>query len=268
MGETERKSIVLYVPWSLLILFLFYAALGILGICLGYTLVLYHAWLQSAMVAALLLTAVIIAFRRKILLDARAQVGLNLLFPMSICFQLYLSITYVMHDGYLQMILCILSGIITIVSMLRLFFRYRFCIPLKIVCGTISAILIGIWLLVACLMACVAVVGIFESFFGEFGKSSVVKEVLSPDQNYVAEVVDDDQGALGGNTYVTVRWSGQQKQKKEIPVLVGKLVPGTLGANGKTVYEGSWGEFETMDIKWKNNHILLIDGKEYIVDLD
>lgn len=265
MGKIERKSVVFYMLWSLLILFLFYAALGIVGICLGYTLVLYHAWLQSVMVAALLLITVIIAFRRKIVLDARAQVVLNLLLPMSICFQLYLSITYVMRDSYLQVILCILSGMITIVSMLCLFFRYRFGIPLKIVCGTISAILTGIWLLAACSMVCVAVVGIFESFLGEFGKNSVVKEVLSPNQNYVAEVVDNDQGALGGNTYVTIQRTGQQKQ---IPVLVGKLVPGTLGVNGETVYQGSWGEFETMDIKWKNNHTLLIDGKEFTLDLD
>lgn len=121
------------------------------------------------------------------------------------------------------------------------------------------------WLFVACLMTCVVLVGIFESIFGEFGKISVVKEVLSPNQNYVAEVVDDDQGALGGNTYVTVKRSGQQK---EIPVLVGKLVSGTLGVNGETVYEGEWGEYETMDIQWKNNYTLLIDGKEYTVDLD
>ena len=264
IGEIERKSVVLYMPWSLLILFLFYAALGILGICLRYTLVLYYAWLQSAIVAALLLTTVIVAFRRKIVLDARAQVVLNLLFPMSIWFQYYLSTTYVMQ-GYLTMILCILSGIITIVSMFCLFFHYRFCIPLKIVCGTISAILTVMWLFAAFLMTCAVLVSIFESFFGEFGKISVVKEVLSPNQNYVAEVVDDDQGALGGNTYVMVKRSGQQK---EIPVLVGKLVPGTLGVNGETVYEGEWGEFETMDIKWKNNYTLLIDGKEYTVDLD
>lgn len=162
MGEMERKSIVFYMPWSLLILFLLYAALSILGICLGYTLVLYHACLQSAMVAALLLITAIIAFRRKIVLDVRAQVVLNLLLPMSIGFQLYLSITYFTRDGYLHQILCILSGIITIISMLCLFFRYRFCIPLKIVCGTISAILIGISLLVACLMTCAVLVGIFE----------------------------------------------------------------------------------------------------------
>lgn len=64
--KIEQKSVVLYMPWSLLVLFLVYAALGIVGICLRYTLVLYLAWLQSAIVAALILTMAIIAFQRKI----------------------------------------------------------------------------------------------------------------------------------------------------------------------------------------------------------
>lgn len=257
--EMEQKSAVVSNLLKILfILLLFYAGIGCFGISRGYTLVLYLGWLQSAMVAVLLLTMTISVFQHKITLDAREQIVLNLLLPMLIFFQIYLINSH-MQNRTLHLILCILFSLIAIVSMICLFFRYRFCIPLKIVCGVISAILMVILFLVTCLGSLVAVVGIFESVFvGEkFGKTSVVKQVPSPNQNYVAEVVDVDQGALGGDTLVNIKGTG-----KEIPVLLGKLVPGE-----ENVYEGEWGEFETMVIQWKDNHTLLIDGKEYTVNL-
>lgn len=256
--ELEQKSaVVSYLLWIPFILLLLYAVIGCYGIGRGYTLVLYHGWLQSAMVTVLLLTTAIIAFRRKITLDAREQVVLNLLLPMTIWFQIYLIMMYFEYDGYIQLIICLLSGLTSIICLLCLFFRYRFCIPLKIIFGLISAVLMVIWFLATCFGALVVVVGIFESVFGEFGKTSVVKQVPSPNQNYIAEVVDVDQGALGGDTLVNIKKSG-----KEISVLLGKLVP-----DEENVYEGNWGEFETMVIEWKDNHTLVIDGKEYTVDL-
>ena len=255
--KLERRSAeVSYLLWILFTLLLFYAAINSFGISRGYTLVLYHGWLQSAMVTVLLLAMTIIAFQRKITLDAREQVMLNLLLPMMILLQIYL-ITSDMGGSTLQLILYILFSLITIVSMICLFFRYRFCIPLKIVCGVISAILMVILSLATCFGSLVALVGIFEGVFGEFGKTSVVKQVSSPNQNYIAEVVDIDQGALGGDTRVNI------KKTREIPVLLGKLVSSEVN-----VYEGEWGEFETMVIRWKDNHTLVIDGKEYTVDSD
>ncbi len=62
--------------------------------------------------------------------------------------------------------------------------------------------------------------------FGEFGKTSVVKEVISPDQNYVAELVDVDEGALGGETLVNVkevRQPEQQTQQKQKNYTTGRM---------------------------------------------
>lgn len=254
--EMEQKSTAVSYPLIILfILLLLYAAIGYLGMSHGYSFVLYQGWLQSAMVAVLLFAMARIVSQRKITLDAREQVMLNLLFPMMIIFQIYLIASH-MGGRTLHLILCLLFSLIAIVSMIRLFFRYRFCIPLKIVCGVISILLMVILFLVTCLGSLGVVIGIFEHYFGEFGKTSVVKQVSSPDQSYIAEIVDDDQGALGGNTLVNIKGIG-----KEIPVLLGKLVP-----EEERVYEGDWGEFETMVIEWKDNHTLLIDGEEYTVD--
>ncbi|MDE6566886.1 MAG: DUF5412 domain-containing protein, partial [Lachnospiraceae bacterium] len=228
-----------------------------LGMRHGYSFVLYHGWLQSVTVGVLLLAMARIVSRRKITLDAREQVVLNLLFPMMIFFQIYLIYSH-RQSRTLHLILCLLFSFLAMVSMMRLFFHYRFCIPLKIVCGVISIIPMVILFFVTCLGALVSAFGIVEHFCGEFGKTSVVKQVASPDQSYVAEVVDVDEGALGGETLVNIKGTG-----KEIPVLLGKLVP-----DEENVYEGNWGEFENMVIKWKDNETLLIDGKEYTVDGD
>lgn len=265
MVEAEQKSAwVFYMPWSLIFLYLIYIAIGCAGIVLEYDLILYHGWLQSAIITVLLMATAIAVSRRKIALHDREQIVITLLLPITIGFQLYLLIMYLQCEAYIQLIICNIFGIISIVSMIYLFFRCRFCLPLKIIFGIISAILMGIWLLVVALMVPVSLVGAFETVFGEFGKTSVVKEVSSPNQNYVAEVVDVDEGALGGNTLVKVREAKSQLQKQEIPVLLGKLVP--MAPMEWTVYEGPWGEFETMDIRWKDNHTLMIDGKEYAVD--
>jgi hypothetical protein len=37
-------------------------------------------------------------------------------------------------------------------------------------------------------------------------------------------------------------------------------------ARPKQLYLGEWGEYETMDIYWKNDDCLVINGKEYGVD--
>lgn len=266
MEKMERKSIlVFYLPWILFMLFLLYAAIGLFGFYLGYGLVLYHACLQSIIIATLLLTTVIVAFRGKITLNAREQIAITLLLPMTIGFHIYLMIMYSIYNGYTQLILCILFGVISIVSMICLFFRYRFCTPLKIIFGVFSVILMVVWLFAAGVSLCVSLFGFAESAWGEFGKTSVVKQVSSPDQNYVAEVLDIDEGALGGNTRVNIKKIRQHNQGKEISVLLGKLVP---IPNEVNVYEGPWGEFEDMVIEWKDNHTLLIDGKEYTVDSD
>lgn len=48
-----------------------------------------------------------------------------------------------------------------------------------------------------------------------------------------------------------------------MPVTLSESIGG-----GATMYKGEWGEFETMVIRWKDNRTLLINGKEYPVDLD
>ena len=72
------------------------------------------------------------------------------------------------------------------------------------------------------------------------------------DGRHYAELIDDDQGALGGNTIVNVYPRG-------------KLDLGLIRfcRRARNVYWGDWGEFNDMTIEWKDNDTLLINGKEY-----
>lgn len=82
--------------------------------------------------------------------------------------------------------------------------------------------------------------------------NSVVRSVESPNGAYYAEVIDNDQGALGGNTIVDVH------DNKGINMFIYKIKKKT-----QRVYIGPWGEFENMRIYWKEDDRLVINSIEY-----
>ena len=84
--------------------------------------------------------------------------------------------------------------------------------------------------------------------FGQLVPAKTIMQTLpSPNGTFEARVIDVDQGALGGNTVVEVK-------------KVGSI------AKPKLVYTGQWGEYETMEIYWKNDSCLVINGEEYSLD--
>jgi hypothetical protein len=91
--------------------------------------------------------------------------------------------------------------------------------------------------------------------FGNFGQNTVVQAVESPNGKYCALVIDSNQGALGGDTLVDVyENSGFNAILFEI-----KKKP-------QRVYFGDWGEFEDIQIYWKDNNCLVINSVEYDID--
>ena len=78
--------------------------------------------------------------------------------------------------------------------------------------------------------------------------NTVVKTLDSPGGTYYAQVIESNHGALGGATYVEVYKSR-----------------GFLGWHKKVdrVYTGKWSEAQNMDIYWKDDRCLVINGAEY-----
>ncbi len=84
-----------------------------------------------------------------------------------------------------------------------------------------------------------------------WGYRMAMRTVTSPERNYRAEVIDVNEGALGGDTIVEVY--DLRKQFDGIVFFFQK--------EPQVVYHGDWGEFENMKLEWESEQILLINGK-------
>ena len=83
-----------------------------------------------------------------------------------------------------------------------------------------------------------------------WGYRMAVRTITSPERNYRAEVIDVNEGALGGATIVEVY--DLRKQFDGVIFLFQK--------EPQVVYHGDWGEFETMKLEWESEQVLLING--------
>ena len=89
------------------------------------------------------------------------------------------------------------------------------------------------------------------SVLGSIGVRIPVRSLPSPDGSRCARIINSDQGATGGDTLVEV--------VEETNLLLYRV------EKRQRVYVGPWGHWETMQIRWKNDHCLVIDGTEYEV---
>lgn len=116
---------------------------------------------------------------------------------------------------------------------------------LKVVALVLSALMI----LPICFFSFIALI------FGNIGQNTVVQTVESPSGKYYAQVIDSDQGALGGDTLVDVY------KKSGINSILFKIEN-----KPQRVYFGEWGEFGNMQIHWKDDNCLVINSVEYEIE--
>ena len=98
-------------------------------------------------------------------------------------------------------------------------------------------------------------ISFFGFFFGNIGKNTVVQTIYSPNEAYYAQLIDSDQGALGGATIVDVH------EKGGINTFIFKTEK-----KAHRIYSGRWGEFEDMQIYWKDEECLVINSVEYTLN--
>lgn len=90
-------------------------------------------------------------------------------------------------------------------------------------------------------------IGILSLLFGDFikfGANTIIDQQYSPNKAYKTVTVDNDQGALGGNTLVNLE----------------KIYFGTIKRPVKTLYYGRWGE--KPKVLWLDKNIVSINGRE------
>lgn len=84
---------------------------------------------------------------------------------------------------------------------------------------------------------------------GDFGKTTVVQTLDSPTGKYYAQVISNDQGAMGGNTTVHVY------ETKELNTILF-----TIKKEPQQVYVGDWDAYEDMEIYWESDNSLVINS--------
>jgi hypothetical protein len=219
-------------------LFLCYSILPlfcIIGWICGYSFILNSYPIYSIALAIISILAASFLFMFNVALNKINYVLSALLLPMSF-------VNGICCHSHSNTKLTVIFTLIGCCCAIAIYSKFASPRALKIVSGILSALLFLFLLLVL-------IVGILKS-------TIVVKSVPSPQNKYLAEVIDDDQGALGGNTLVDVKDNSQT-----IDLLVGKF-----SKQPTCVYTGKWGEFTNMQISWKSEHVLIIDGKEYHIE--
>lgn len=96
--------------------------------------------------------------------------------------------------------------------------------------------------------------GCIKLWVGGLSGETVVYELESPSGERIVRVISSNQGAMGGSTVVEVQRQFRQE------VLIGAFI-----YSPQQVYVGDWGEFEQMNIQWRDEHTLNINGKYYAV---
>lgn len=95
----------------------------------------------------------------------------------------------------------------------------------------------------------------FSVLMQDFGRTTVVKTVLSPDQKYEAQLIEIDEGALGGSTEVQVV---RYRKNKNCLFYIEK--------EPIEVYSTGWGVADSLTIEWKDEDTLLVNGIHYPIN--
>ena len=209
---------------------------ALVSACFGYTFELTSVLAVSAVIAVISVFTVISGIISKDKIINKGIIILSyILFPLSFIN----AVIYIFESGELLVAICML------VSAVCCFF-----IMIRNIMSTVSKIIVSV--LFSLMSAFVIFFAFIVLTFGNIGQNTVIKSIDSPSGNLYAQVIDSDQGALGGDTLVNVY------EKREIDVVIFKLKD-----KPQRVYLGEWREYESMHISWKDDKCLVINSVEY-----
>lgn len=237
--DRGRRKAFTVIGWFLLFLTVFIPTGKIVTAFWGYEMTLRRAPALATLTATTAVAAVVLAA-----LSDRHKLGrvFSVMIPFLTPLSLVNALVYV---GYMESPAIALSMLIYVGCCVALAVQcYRPCVSTVIAIA--AAVLImplgGSGFLIGGVLA-------------DFGENTVVITAVSPDGRYVAEVIDSDQGALGGDTFVEVREN------------VGfDAFFFSVRKRAERVFWGEWGEYENMDIFWRNNYQLVVNSETYVFD--
>lgn len=240
------KKILAGAPPVLCLLLLFVPLCQGIAWCTGYVFTLYHGLWSVAVLAVLLGCVTVACLLLKPAMGKSGQLAAALLLPLSLLNAVAFlpAAAPVTWGHFLFLALSCLCAA-------TLFFRCSQMRVLKYCIGTACAIFFAL-----CLVALPAV--LIGATFGRISSEAVVQTLPSPAGSYTAVVIDSDQGALGGNTFVEVR-------PAEARI---KLLTGEFSEPPSRVYAGAYGEARQLRLSWRDEQTLTINGAAYPVEGD
>lgn len=219
--------------WLLIALTVLYPAGRLIASCFGYTFKLVSI---SAFAIAIAVLSIGVVFVLKKSFEIRAiQVPLAIITP----FSLINAVLYIFDNPKIWVIV---SAFFSVGCCFYLTIKYGKPIVLKSIALVLSTMMV----------LPIGFISFIFLTFGNIGQNTVVQTIESPNGEYYAQVIDSDQGALGGDTLVDVY------QKSGINAFLFKIEK-----KPQRVYWGDWGEFENMQIYWKDDNRLVINSVEY-----
>lgn len=223
----------------LFVLTILYPAGVIITARLGYSFELISVSAFAIAIAVLSVCIVVLDIVFKNQLESKTvQILLAIITPLS----LINAVSYIFECPQIWVIASVLASV---GCCCFLVVKHGKPLALKIVALVLSALMV----------LPIGFVSFIALIFGNIGQNTVVQTVESPSGKYYAQVIDSDQGALGGDTLVDVY------QDWGINALVFKIEK-----KPQRVYFGEWGEFENMQIHWNNDNCLVIDSVEYEIE--
>lgn len=223
----------------LFVLTILYPAGVIITACLGYSFELISVSAFAIAIAVLSVCIVILDLVFKNQLESKTvQILLAIITPLSL-------INAVFYIFEFPQIWVIASVLVSVGCCCFLAVKHGKPLALKIVALVLSALMV----------LPIGFISFIALIFGSIGQNTVVQTVESPSGKYYAQVIDSDQGALGGDTLVDVY------QDCGIHAILFKIEK-----KPQRVYFGEWGEFENMQIHWKDDNCLVINSVEYEIE--
>jgi len=226
-------------PMVICILYAFLPICKIIAAIGGYDFVLNNYLISIIVLALISIVAVVSLNILKISLSKTQAIFSALMLPLSAINGLF----YIYESNWKLTIIFVLICCGCSIVMLA-----KFSSPfiLKIVSAVLSILLIVLLLFFA----------FIDFIFEDFGFNTVMKSVASPQNTYTVDVIDNDQGGLGGATLVDVNYNN-----RSVNLFYCKLSKSPI-----RIYTGKWGEFENMQISWKDEHNLIINDIKYYID--
>ena len=233
------KRVVVILHWVAMVLTFFVPVASLALICFGYRFYLGDYKLYTVVMASLLAVDTVLS---QIFRDVQAGKSTGI---MSLILPPMVLVNWGLFVFQSVDVVLLFSLVISFFCSCVLALRYS----KKLLPVTISIVLSTVLLLP--LLA----VTFLEILIGQHLGWTVVETVYSPEQTYYAQVIDDDQGGLGGASHVYV----YENSGIDLGVFrTEKLL--------KKIYYGRWMAYTDMEISWRSDNCLVIDGKEYLFE--